>query len=462
MSPPEGPRDHAPAAEWVHVSDLHPWPGNYNDHGPEQLEALHAAIDRRGWGAPILAHRGTGQVVDGHGRLEVALAKIAEDPAWQLPDAPGPGQVPVRWRDGTWEECEEEALAANLIPRLSRIDDRRMGQVLAAVSSRQGGVSDLVARSVGLERERVSELLHRARPKDPATTPPPPELEPPKRPKSKPGEVYQLGPHRLRCGDSLDVDGLRELLHDGPADLCFMDPPYAIYGSSTGIGRDIADDGMIRDFFKECLLHASASLRLFGLAWVCCDWRSWPSWFECAKGTDMAVKNAICWDKRGSGLGNQYAQTYEMIGYYVKSPVERAFMSTRKTGIRGVHAPNVFHVEGDPITEGEPLPRQFEGDPGAAYDKNNAFQNNRVTGSERVHNAQKPVDLLVRVMKPAVRPGEVVLDLFGGSGSTMIAAEKLGLHARLSERSPAWCDVIRKRWGLFARDLGIDPGPGAL
>ena len=176
MSPPEGPRDHAPAAEWVHVSDLHPWPGNYNDHGPEQLEALHAAIDRRGWGAPILAHRGTGQVVDGHGRLEVARAKIADDPTWQLPDAPGPGQVPVRWRDGTWEECEEEALAANLIPRLSRIDDRRMGQVLAAVSSRNGGVSEVVARSVGLDRERVAGLLHRARPKDPSTTPPPPEL----------------------------------------------------------------------------------------------------------------------------------------------------------------------------------------------------------------------------------------------------------------------------------------------
>ena len=312
-----------PIAVWIHAADLRPWSGNYNDHPPEQLAALSEAIDRYGWTDPIVVHRETSRVVSGHGRLLVARQKLeASGGTWSLPDAPRPGLVPCRFFVGTWEEAEELAIAENEIARKSKVDEKRLGLILEGIAARRGGLEERTIRPLGLEREEVAALLHRARPKLAADAPPPPEIKPPKRPVSVVGEVYELGPHRLRCGESLDVNGLRELLGDEPADVVFTDPPYAIYGSSTGIGRDIADDGMIRPFFSDVMLHASASLRLFGLAWICCDWRSWPSWFEVTKGTDMAVKNAIVWDKRGAGLGNQYAQTYEMVGYFVKSPVE--------------------------------------------------------------------------------------------------------------------------------------------
>ena len=473
---PTAPATDQPIAVWIHASELEPWSANYNEHPREQLDELHASVDTF-WTDPILVHARDGgrRVISGGGRRIVALEKIERSGGtWKLPDAPAPGVVPCRLFHGTAEEADELAVAANEIPRHAQRDDLRLGRVLESIAARRQGIDHATTLRLGLRRGEIAELIHRARPRPPAAeAQEPPEIKPPKRPVSKVGQVYELGPHRVRCGESLDVDGLRHLLQEEPADLIFSDPPYAIYGSSTGIGRDIADDGMIRPFFSEILHHASASLRLFGLCWICCDWRSWPSWFDVAKGTDLAVKNALVWDKRGAGLGNQYAQTYEMVGYFVKSPVERAFMSTRKTGIRGVHAPNVWHVAGEPLAEGEPLPREHDADPGLVYGDPNvssaegvvsgvAIQHNRVSGVERVHNAQKPVDLVAAIMRPAARPGEVLLDLFAGSGSMLFAGEKLGLRVRLSERSPQWVDVIRKRWGTYARDLGIEPGPGAL
>ena len=444
------------AAVWVDVRALVPWSGNYNEHPREQLDAMHASIDRFGWTEPILVHRGSGRIIGGHGRRLVALEKIARNPGWRLADAPEAGFVPMRWSDVSASEAEALAIADNEIATLRVRNDVQLGRVLEGIRVRDGDLVSSIA-AVGLRADDVVRLLQRQAPKDPAKVEAPPPPAKPPRPVSKPGEVYELGRHRLRCGESLDAEAIRELLDDAPADLCFMDPPYAIYGSSTGVGADIADDGMVRAFFRDVLLHASGSLRLFGLVWVCCDWRSWASWWEVAKVTDLRIKNALVWDKKGAGLGSQYAQTYEMIGFLQKAPQEKALMSSRTTGARMVHAPNVFHraagEEAEPREEAEPAD--------GLYDGRNLIQANRVSKG-RVHNAQKPVELICDVLRPAMRPGEIVLDLFGGSGSTMIAAEKLGLQARLSERDPGYCDVIRKRWGDFARECGIDAGPGAL
>lgn len=234
-------------------------------------------------------------------------------------------------------------------------------------------------------------------------------------PVTRPGDLIELGAHRLLCGDSTDGPALDRLLGGARVDAVIMDPPYAIYGSSTGLAAEVADDKMVRPFFREALRAAARALIPFGHCYVCCDWRSWASWWEVAKGTGISPKNMIVWDKRGSGLGNNYANTHELVFFATAIP-KRTRMTVDNPGQRPVLDSNVWHIARVP------------------------------SGEERIHNAQKPVELVTRALTNSTVAGERVLDLFAGSGTTLVAAEQEGRAAFLMEIDPAWCDAIVARW----------------
>lgn len=180
------------------------------------------------------------------------------------------------------------------------------------------------------------------------------------RPDSEPGSVYALGPHRLICGDSL-LPETREKI--GKADAVWTDPPYAIYGSATGVSSDIADDKMVRPMFRGILEAIVSALPWFGPAYVACDWRSWASWWEVGKQVEgMTCRNMIVWDK-GGGLGSNYQNSHELVGYWVKVKPSGAMRSGQERGIRPVNRSNVVRIS-------------------------------RVSGDAREHNAQKPTDLI--------------------------------------------------------------------
>lgn len=261
------------------------------------------------------------------------------------------------------------------------------------------------------------------------TEPPAPEPEPTAdlqpEPITRRGDIIRLGWHVLMCGDSTDdddVDALR--IAADPAfgepracDVAVMDPPYAVYGSSTGIAADITDDKMVRPMFRAIVRQIARVVKPFGHFYVCCDWRSWPSWWEVAKGTPAVWKNCVVWDKGGAGLGSNYANTHEFIGFGSVIPM-RESMTQKITGIRSVFDANVWRAD-------------------------------RVRSSEdekREHNAQKPVVLMRRAIENSSEKGGVVLDLFGGAGSTLIAAEQTGRVCLVMEIEPRWCDVIVARW----------------
>jgi DNA modification methylase len=234
-------------------------------------------------------------------------------------------------------------------------------------------------------------------------------------PITKPGDLIRLGKHRLYCGDATDADSLKALLGDRKVDAVFTDPPYAIYGSSTGLAAEVADDKMVRPFFRDIMRQTARALKPFGHVYVCCDWRSWSSWWEVAKGTGIAPKNMIVWDKGGAGLGNNYANTHELLVFGALIP-KRIRMTVDNPGQRPVLDSNVWKIA-------------------------------RVhAGEDRVHNAQKPVELVTRALTNSTESGERVLDLFGGSGTTLIACEHEGREAYLMEIDPAWCDVIVARF----------------
>lgn len=238
----------------------------------------------------------------------------------------------------------------------------------------------------------------------------------PDAPTTKPGDIITLGPHRLMCGDSTNPDHVAALMDGQRAAAVFTDPPYAIYGSASGIGSDIADDSMIRPFFRDVLAATMRSTDRWAHIYVCCDWRSWASWWEAAKLIPgLEPKNLLVWDKGGAGLGGMYALTYELIGFFAHGAHATSLKGTTAKGHRNVYAPNVLRY-------------------------------NRTSPSEREHNAAKPLALIRRILELSNPEGGLVLDLFGGSGSTLIAADQLGHPCAMMEKDPRWCDVIRDRY----------------
>ena len=122
---------------------------------------------------------------------------------------------------------------------------------------------------------------------------------------TKLGDLWLLGEHKVLCGDATKKEDVEQLMDGQKADMVFTDSPYAIFGSSTGVASDISDDNMVRPFFRDILIASSKILKDFGHVYCCCDWRSWASWWEMAKRTDLDPKNMIVWDK-GGGQGAMY------------------------------------------------------------------------------------------------------------------------------------------------------------
>lgn len=243
-----------------------------------------------------------------------------------------------------------------------------------------------------------------------------PEL--PADPVTRPGDLVHLGEHRLICGDATNPAVIDRLLGGQRVDCVATDPPFAIYGSSTGLAAEVADDRMVRPFFREALKAAARALIPFGHIYVCCDWRSWASWWEVAKGTGLSPKNMIVWDKGGAGLGNNYANTHELLFFATAIP-RRTRMTVDNPGQRPVLDTNVWKMARVP------------------------------SGEDRIHNAQKPVELYQRALTNSTVPGERVLDLFVGSGTALIAAELEDRVAFVCDDDPAWCDAAIDRWERF-------------
>lgn len=370
------------------AADLVANPDNWRQHPPAQRDALEHVLARIGWVQRVIANDTTGHVIDGHLRVELA-AERAE-------------QVPVVWVQLTPEE--EAIVLATLDPlaAMATTDTDRLRELVGGVDV---DFRDNVAEIVGMRA--VSFLATEDDGGD--------QLEPTGEPVTRPGDVIELGPHRLKCGDTFDADDRASLLDGAKVAAIVTDPPYAIYGSSTGVSSEVSDDKMVRPFFAALFRAALDTVDLFGHIYVFCDWRSWAAVWEGAKQAGAFPRNLLVWDKGSSGLGAHYFNTYELVGFYAKLPKENAMRTNRQAGQRTIHRPNMLRFD-------------------------------RVPGVEREHNAQKPVPLLTEMIENSTDAGGAVADLFGGSGSTLIAAEQLGRRAYVMEIDPGWCDVIVARW----------------
>ena len=198
--------------------------------------------------------------------------------------------------------------------------------------------------------------------------------------------------------------------------MILTDPPYAIFGSSTGVSSDVTDDRIVRPFFRAVARLASATLDTHGHAYSFCDWRSWASLWDGFRAGGLAVRNMIVWDK-GSGQGAFFTNTHELVAFAEHLPRISNTFDTRQgaEGFRPIYVANVI-------------------------------RENRAHGADRLHNAAKPVALLERFVEASSERGGVVVDPFTGSGSTLIAADNLGRRAVVVDVEGGWCDVTVNRW----------------
>lgn len=224
---------------------------------------------------------------------------------------------------------------------------------------------------------------------------------------SEVGKVYQLGRHRLMCGDSTDLDSVSTLLNGKVMDMVFTDPPYGVDYSSRvdknkrkpwgGILNDDLEGESLRQFLFDTCAHLAEP------KYICCNWQSVMD-FMLALGKPNAF---IVWDKGSIGLGAGYRNQHEIILFYGK------------------------------------LDHNSE---------SNVWSLNRDSTSEYNHPTQKPLKLSARAIGNSSKVGGNVLDIFGGSGSTLMACEQTDRTCYTMELDPKYCDVIRKRYTQYVNN----------
>ena len=386
----------------VDVAKLVPNPKNPNQHPDEQIRALGRIIREpsQGWRNPITVSTRSGFIVKGHGRLAAALLE-------------GFKEVPVDYQNYASEAAEYSDLVAdNRIAELAEIDNKMLADIFADIDT-----GEIPLEMTGFTEKEVenlitglAEALHNdlTEPDDIPETPEPENVI------TEPGDLWLLGDHRLLCGDSTNRADVDVLMDGAQADMVFTDPPYALFGNSTGV-CGVGDDKMIRPFFQAIGRVIERKVKLMGHVYVCHDWQTSATIKEAFD--LLTAKNLIVWRKaEAGGLGSFYTKIYELIWLFANEPAKG--INGKNKGPKARTINGVANIWDCPV----------------------------VQTPERDHNAQKPVNVVKIAVENSSDHGEIVLDLFGGSGTTMIACEQLSRACYLMEMEPKYCDVIVRRY----------------
>ena len=249
---------------------------------------------------------------------------------------------------------------------------------------------------------------------------------------SKPGDLWILGDHRLFCGDARRLESFQILLSNEIAQLVFVDPPYnvKIRGHVSGNGRvkhrEFAQasgektSAQFQKFLEESLgLLAEHSVD-GSIHFVCSDWRHLDEMLAAGRRTYRELKNLVVWNKTNAGMGSFYRSQHELI--FVWKNGRGKHINNVELGRHGRNRTNVW-----------------------TYSGANAFSPDRLDDLA-MHPTVKPVAMVADAVRDCSRRGDIVLDSFGGSGTTLIACERTHRKARLIEIDRTYCDQIVRRW----------------
>ena len=266
-------------------------------------------------------------------------------------------------------------------------------------------------------------------------------LEDIEEPTTRQGELYRLGNHYLLCGDSTKQEDVEKLMQDETADLFLTDPPYNVdyEGTAGKIQNDNMKDGDFKEFLKSAFFNADKVLKNGGAFYIWHGENESLNFRQACKHTDWKVRQCLIWVKNGFIMGRQdYHWKHEPCLYGWKDGATHYFIDDRTQSTVYEDKIDVNKLKKEEMKE---LINELLEDrqPTTIIREDKPLRNEE-------HPTMKPIKLLSRLITNSSRKKEIVLDLFGGSGSTLIACEQLNRHCYMAELDPKYCDVIIKRW----------------
>mgnify|MGYP000146112692 CR=1 FL=1 len=378
------------------IDTLIPYANNARVHSDKQILQIASSIKEFGFTNPVLIDKDNG-IIAGHGRVEAAR-KL------------GHKEVPVI-RLEHLSEAQKKAyiLADNKIAMNSTWDDQLLALELQTI-----GDLGINLDFTGFDDSEISALTPQEITEGLTDEDALPET--PEEPITKPGDIWILGKHRLMCGDSTSIDHLEKLCNGRQVDMWLTDPPYNVaYEGGTKekltIKNDSMDDDQFRQFLRDAYTAADAVMKSGAVFYI---WHADSEGYNfrgAAKDCGWVVRQCLIWKKSSLVMGRQdYHWKHEPCLYGWKEGAGHLWAADRK---------QTTILEFDkPSRNGE-------------------------------HPTMKPVALFEYQMLNNTKGGDIVLDSFGGSGTTLVAAEKNGRVAYLMELDPKYCDVIVKRWEEF-------------
>lgn len=379
----------------VSLSKLKPYERNAKIHGEEQIKMLMASIQEFGFLSPCLVERGTFNLIAGHGRVEAARRLGME-------------KVPcVFVEDITEAQRRAYILADNRLTELGEWDMEIVTDELTALDDMDFDIS-LTGFELESETPEITEDDY--------------EPTPPKEPKAKRGDIYQLGRHRLMCGDATSTEDVGMLTGGVLVDLYLTDPPYNVdYTGKTKDALKIENDKKKDDEFRSFLVsafYAAKTVMKGGAAFYIwhADIEGYNFRSAC-KDAGWTVRQCLIWAKNSMVMGRQdYQWKHEPCLYGWNDGGSHAWYSDRK--------------------------------------QTTILNFDRPTRSAE-HPTMKPIPLFDYLIRNSTKAGDIVLDTFGGSGTTIMACEQDERCGYLMELDPRYVDVIIDRWEQFTGERAV-------
>ncbi len=402
------------------ISELKPYENNARKHPPKQLQKLAANIKAIDFIVPVIIDA-QDMVLAGHGRLEAAkMVGLKEIPAVSvnhLTEAQKRAFILADNRlaqDSTWDMAkarEEFDFLQNFEIELGQtaFDTTEIDLAL-------GGEDPVLSSEDDIE-----------------------DLPPEYQPVTRVEDIWQLGVHRLICGNALQADTYDALMTDETAEIVFTDPPYNVEidghvkkKAAPGTREFVMasgemSSGQFIDFLRQFLSETCKVLEDGAITYVCMDWRHVQELLTAADSL-VEFKQLCVWSKDKAGMGTFYRSQHELVlvfKYGTKSHINNFGL-----GNKGRYRTNIWN-----------------------YPVVHASQQRGLKGVQ--HPTVKPVSMVMDALRDCSNRGHIVLDPFGGSGTTLIAAEKTGREARLIEIDPIYCDMIVRRWEKYTGEEAI-------
>ena len=364
----------------IPVENLSVYVNNSRTHSTEQVKQISNSIKEFGFTNPLLIDKNK-EIIAGHGRLMAAK---------QL----GLDKVPcIELSNLSEKQKKAYVIADNQLALNAGWNESILSMEIGDLSDNDFDISLLGFNDLDLNKYLLKEFEGLT---DEDEVP-----DPPKEPISKLGDIWQLGNHKLMCGDSTMVDNLDKLCTE-QADMIFTDPPYNVaFNGRSGKFDVIKNDNLEENEFNNFIDTILSNINILNINtyYICCNWA-----FYGVLQKKLKPKACIVWAKNVFGLGKGYRHQHEFILFdgFIDASIK--------------NESDLWKISKD---------------------------------TKYKHPTQKPVELSSRAIKNSSKIKNIILDIFGGSGSTLIACEKLNRKARIMELDPKYCDVIVKRWENF-------------